>query len=172
MTDVKRSASGVPPAPPTTPRTPTVRSRLNLGDDEDPTPSTPLPPLVLPAVPLTAESKALAVLAPDLVTALAVSEISDVFRENAQGSNWKNYFDPRFVGFISKTLTDLNEYKVDIWLVAKSGDSACSHFASMVNYHYSWDKLASKNAYRQKEALPYLVSRYQEALAYFKEANL
>jgi hypothetical protein len=102
-----------------------------------------------------------------LVGALGLAGEADLFLDLGEGKEWESYFDSRYHLAISKALSDIDEYGEDIWSIA-AVSLARTHFASMVEYHASWGKIAIKGSYRQKEAAPYIQNRYEEALQYFK----
>lgn len=171
MAEAKRTP-GPLPTPPSAPTTPLNR-RLNLdvGDEKDVPTVEPLALGPAPAVILSEEATQLRPLAKMLVGALGLASEADIFKSTAVGEDWSDYFDEKFSLAIGKSLSDISEYGIDIWQVAQNR-KACVHFASMVQYHYSWDKISVKGTYRQKEAAAYIQNRYEEALAFFKDVNL
>lgn len=172
--EVKRTPGGAftfPSSPPTTPRGRPTRLNFDLSE----TKQTPVvvPPAAAPApAEPSEEAKKLRRLAKFLVNAVGVAAESDLFKLEAKGADWEDYFDERYTTDIGKALADTASYGVDIWAVAAAGAVACTHFAALVNYHASWNKIVIKSAYRQKEASAYMQNRYEEALAYFKDVNL
>lgn len=163
MSEAKR---GVDPLPTVTP---TRRLDFDLGTDTKDDGKS-LGPLTLPPR-LTDAGKALKPLAKFLVGAMGLASEADVFKADGEGDEWANYFDDRYALAMGKALLDLSEYEIDIWRVA-ANMQASIHFASMVQYHASWDKIAVKGTYRQKESAGYIQNRYEEALAFFKGLNL
>jgi hypothetical protein len=113
-----------------------------------------------------------------LVGALGLADESHLFQFDSIGVEWTDYIVPKYQMQVGSALNDIDEYIINVpnrtaaLMNISTNERARFHFAAIVQYHASAEKLAISGTYRQSEAQPYLLNRYKEALEFFRLHNI